>query len=99
METDRFKRYKKELLRIIHRMLPGCKVILFGSRARNEHDEGADIDIALDNEQPIEIKIIGLIYEKIENSTIPVNVDLVDIHAAGERIKEEIKNEGILWEN
>ena len=97
MDT-RFERYKKTLLNIINDILPHCKVYLFGSRARQEHDEGADIDLALDNQQAIDLRTLYKIKNRIEESTIPVFVDLVDIHSADETIKKEIKNEGILWE-
>jgi len=97
--NNRFERYKKTLLDIIHELLPKCKVYLFGSRARKEHTQGADIDLALDNGKPVDVKIIYKIKEKIENSTIPLFVDLVDINTADETIKKEIESEGILWEN
>jgi len=96
---ERFARYKKILLEIIREALPECKVYLFGSRARCEHSEGADIDLALDNNKPIDLGDISTIQEKIEESTIPLFVDLVDLHAVGPVIKKEIENEGTLWEN
>jgi len=94
----KFKEYKKTLLSIIHKFLPNCKVYLFGSRARKEHDEGADIDLSLDNEDPIDLNVIYKIKNEIEESTIPLFVDIVDINNADEAIKKEIENEGILWE-
>ena len=39
---------KTKRITIIHRHLPGCKVILFGSRARGTHVDGTDYDIAID---------------------------------------------------
>ena len=96
--NERFNRYKKILLEIIHEILPNCNVYLFGSRARCDHDQGSDIDLALDCQKPIELNKISQIKEKIEESIIPLFVDLVDIHTAGDTIKKEIKDEGILWE-
>ena len=94
----KFEEYKKTLLRIIYEFLPECKVYLFGSRARQEHGQGADIDLALDNSKPIDLSVIYKIKNKIEESTIPLFVDIVDIHNADEVVKKEIENEGILWE-
>jgi len=96
--NKRFESYKKKLLSIIFEFLPNCKVYLFGSRARQEHDQGADVDLALDDNKPIDPNIMYKIKEKIEESTIPLFVDLVDMHNADEAIKKEIENEGILWE-
>ena len=93
------ERHKNKLLEIIHKELPGCKVYLFGSRARGDHQEGSDIDLALDIGRPLEIREIGRIKEKIEETTIPQTVDIADLHTASEKFKQEIENEGILWEN
>ena len=98
-DNDRFERYKKQILEIVQAVLPGCKVYLFGSRARQEHDVGADIDIALDAGKKIEMKKIFAIKDKIEESTIPLFVDVVDLHDASEELKKEIQSEGVLWEN
>ena len=96
--NTRFEKYKKTLLCIIHKLLPNCKVYLFGSRARKEHTQGADIDLALDNNKPIDLNVMYKIKNKIEESTIPLFVDLIDINKADKKIKKEIQDEGILWE-
>jgi len=48
MKTSINPRYKKEILRALEYHFPGAKIILFGSRARRTHQEGADVDIAID---------------------------------------------------
>lgn len=98
-EQERFLRYKKQIIKIIRSILPDCKIYLFGSRARQEHDVGSDIDIALDANKPIEQKKLYLIEEKIEETNIPQTVDVVDLYSASELLKKEVANEGILWEN
>lgn len=98
-ESDkRFERYKKTLLELIYRRLPFCKVYLFGSRARGTHQPGADIDLALDCGAPIDISSILRLHADIEETTIPLTVDLVDFFSASDRLKDEVKREGILWE-
>jgi predicted nucleotidyltransferase len=91
------KKYKNILINIIQKVIPGCKVYLFGSRARKEHDSGADIDLALDAGKEIESKKLSLIREQIEETTLPLSVDIVDLFTAPEILKNEIKSEGILW--
>lgn len=100
-------RYKKQICEIIKKFIPNCKIILFGSRARNTHQPGADIDIAIlkkqvppstDTETPIDKKVLGLIEEEIEETSIPLFVDLIDLQNTSEELKEKIKKEGILWE-
>ena len=48
--------YKDELLVIIKKQLPNCKIWLFGSRARGTHKSGADVDLAIDAGRRIGIK-------------------------------------------
>ena len=93
------QKYKKILLDIIKKHLPKSKVYLFGSRSTKTHQEGSDIDLAVDNEKSINLKTIFKIQAEIEQTSIPLFVDIVDLHTASEKLKNEIKNEGILWEN
>lgn len=93
------EKYKSFLIKIIHKYLPNCKIYLFGSRARKTHRSGADIDLALDIEEKIHFKKLFEIQDKIEESNLPLFVDLVDLHSASEKLKNEVKNEGILWKS
>lgn len=96
-DKKRFERYKNELLSIIHKKLPLCTVYLFGSRARKTNAEGADIDLALDAKHPIDLTLLLKLYGEIEETTIPLTVDLVDLHSASDTLKKVIQKEGILW--
>jgi len=98
-DKERFERYKNTLLEIIYKELPNCKVYLFGSRARNDHSSGSDIDLAVDMGVRINSDKIYKIKDLIEETTIPLNVDLVDFQTATGTFKEEIEKDGILWKN
>lgn len=93
----RFERYKQILVGIIRKKLPSCKIYLFGSRARKEHQSGSDIDLALDNGAPIGMRTILALYNEIDETTIPLTVDLVDLYTASEPLKIEVYREGVLW--
>ena len=97
-EEERFSRYKTELIKIIKTHLPSCKIYLFGSRARNEHDEGADIDLAIDSGNKLGFRGLYKIKDDIEESRVPLCVDLVDLRDVGDDLKREIEREGVLWE-
>lgn len=92
-------RHQEELLKIIHKYLPHCKVWLFGSRAVNKESPGSDIDLALDNGEPIEWNIITKILIDIDETTIPMSVDLVDLHNVADDFKKAVLKEGISWTN
>ena len=91
--------YKKEILETIHKFLPTVRIYLFGSRARKTQKEGSDIDLALDIGSSIELSTILTIKEALSETTIPVFIDIVDIHAIPDYLKQEILKEGIIWEN
>ena len=91
-------KYKKELIDIVHKHLPNCKIILFGSRARETHQEGADIDLAIDTGKKVPLNTILDIKSDLDETTIPMFVDIVDIHSIPADLKEEIEKDGkLLW--
>lgn len=92
-----FNKYMEILIHIIQKKLPGCRVYLFGSRARKTNLPGADIDLALDAGKPIDLSILLSIHGEIEETNVPLMVDLVDMHSASDLFKDVIKEEGILW--
>jgi uncharacterized protein len=98
-QKEYLDRYKRILLEIISNRLPHCKIYLFGSRARERHSSGSDIDLALDNGKKIDFDIIVKLKIDIDNSIIPLGVDLVDLNNASEKLREQVKKEGVLWKN
>jgi len=93
------EKHKEELLTIISKYLPNAKVFLFGSRARNTHREGADIDLALDTGLKININTILDIKADIEETTIPLFVDIVDMQSITTDLKEEIEKDKVIWKD
>jgi len=93
------KKYKDELISIIHKHIPGCTIYLFGSRATNKEYSGSDIDIALDAGKVIDPNQITKIQLALEETTIPMEMDLVDFHTAPQELKDDILHEGIKWTN
>ncbi len=90
-------KYKNIFLDIIHKELPNCKVYLIGSRARSTNRPGADIDLVLDNQKPIYSRTLTHLYINIEDSDIPLFVDLVDFNTASDDFKQSIEKDKILW--
>ena len=64
------------------------RIYLFGSWARGEQKRSSDIDIAIE---------ISVLREKLEDSTIPRRVDIVDMNHAGQALCQRIRKEGIVW--
>ena len=98
-KNTNFENYKNTLIEIIHKRVPNCKIYLFGSRARGTNQTGADIDLALDSKSIIDMNIFYKIQDDIEETTIPLTIDLVDLFSASEALKNEVKKDGVLWKN
>ncbi len=71
--------------------------MLFGSRARKTQTSGADYDIAIDNGHKIPSTTMLHISSDIEDSNIPVHVDVIDLHNVSEKFLACIKEDLITW--
>ena len=92
-------KYKEQLIEIIHKYLPNAIIYLFGSRAIDKEKAGSDIDIALDIGQEIPRNLILKILNDIDDTSIPMKIDLIDMHVVQENLKKDILREGIKWTN
>ena len=97
--VDYMNRYKEQLLDIITSIIPNCKIYLFGSRASGDASPGSDIDLALDAGSKIDFKEILQMQVKIDETAIPLSVDLVDIHNVSEDFRREIEKERVVWKS
>ena len=89
--------YKEKLITFISAFLPYTKIYIFGSRARGSHHKTSDIDIALDNKDIIDPKIITQLKNSIDALNIPYKIDIVDINNISEILKKQIERDKILW--
>jgi uncharacterized protein len=88
-----------ELRRIVLDALGGheAAVWLFGSCARGDPRRHSDIDIAILPREKLPIGFFGELEADIEESTIPYDVDLVDLRRADPALVDEVRREGIKW--
>lgn len=75
------------------------KVYLFGSRARNTSHSLSDFDIALLPEIPLPTGFLSQLKDKIDESTIPYSVDLIDLTLVDETFRNKILAEAIQWKD
>ncbi|HEY3283354.1 MAG TPA: nucleotidyltransferase domain-containing protein [Armatimonadota bacterium] len=68
---------------------------LFGSRARGDHTHGSDYDLAVEAEDDVATPLL-LARERLEESTIPYCVDLLDLRETSEELREVVRREGVL---
>lgn len=82
---------------IVRRHVPGGVVYLFGSRARDTQQSGSDIDIAIDAGAPIAREKILAILLAVDETIIPLKVDVIDLATASDDLKKNILREGVRW--
>jgi len=72
-------------------------VYLFGSMATGETRHASDIDVAILPREKLPRAFFATLAETIEESTIPYNVDLVDLREVGTAFRERVARSGIKW--
>jgi predicted nucleotidyltransferase len=74
-----------------------AKVYLFGSQATGKARLYSDIDIAILPLQPLPILALSEIREKLEESDIVREVDVLDLTETDDIFRQRVEKEGILW--
>lgn len=90
---------KEKLIGFLNVLFPGIKITLYGSRARGNFKERSDYDLALDIGRKITRLELAQMQNAIEVLNIPQSVDLADMHAIPEEMKENILREGVVWKD
>jgi predicted nucleotidyltransferase len=74
-----------------------AEVWLFGSCARGDALQHSDIDIAILPRDELSVGFFGQLQADIEESTVPYDVDVVDLRGADAALVEEVRREGVKW--
>ena len=74
-----------------------AEVWLFGSCARGEALQHSDIDIAILPRNELPTGFFSDLAESVEESSIPYDVDIVDLRSAAPTLIDEVRHEGVKW--
>jgi predicted nucleotidyltransferase len=74
-----------------------ARLYLFGSRARGSAARASDIDIAILPDAPLEPGTLARIREALEESTIPYEVEVIDLSSVDESFRRKVLAEAIAW--
>jgi uncharacterized protein len=74
-----------------------AEVWLFGSCARGEALRHSDIDIAVLPRDELPSAFFSDLAEGVEESSIPYDVDIVDLRSAASTLIDEVRREGVKW--
>ena len=90
---------QETMIQLLTVLFPSATIYLFGSRARGDHTDRSDIDIAIDLGRRMEIREIAKARGVLEGLNLPWKIDVVDMHCISEVMKGFILKEGIVWKN
>ena len=75
------------------------RVYLFGSSVTGRVRRSSDIDVAIDplHVHALPSALLAELRERLEESEVPYDVDIVDLSVASPEIRARIEREGLLW--
>ena len=74
-----------------------AEIYLFGSHARGDATRLSDVDVAIDATEPLPTGCLARLREQLEESTIPLTVELVDLGEADAEFRARVRGEGVKW--
>ncbi|MCM1265624.1 MAG: nucleotidyltransferase domain-containing protein [Candidatus Gastranaerophilales bacterium] len=83
------EKYINFVKEIVAKHLQDCEVYIFGSRVKNTAKKYSDIDIALKCKNLTPENLLK-IQAEFENSTLPYEVDVIDLNSVSETFKKHI---------
>ena len=87
------KRHLDFILQVLQKNIPHAKFYIFGSRAKGNYKEYSDIDIAVKlGKETLSANVHGKILMEFSDSTLPYEVDVVDLNAIDDKFKNLIKD-------
>ena len=96
---------RERAIEALRRMVLGAlgehdaEVWLFGSCARGEVFGHSDIDIAILSRDELPTGFFSDLAERVEESSIPYDVDIVDLRSAATSLIDEVRREGVKWKD
>ncbi len=76
---------------------PGCRVWVFGSRAKNQTRCNSDLDLALEHKDKLPPIILHKLKEAFNDSLLPYRVDVLDINDVSENFQTIIRQQAIAF--
>ncbi len=82
--------------RILRERLPaGVNVWVFGSRVSWTTKDSSDLDLALEGESKLSLRVLGALKDAFEVSAIPYMIDIVDLHRIGDSFRRIVESQKV----
>lgn len=86
----------KQVQEVLRQEGPFAKVWVFGSRAGGKIKPYSDLDLAIQDSQPLSLLTLGHLKERFAESDLPFSADVVDLSCVSEEFKRFILRKGAL---
>jgi predicted nucleotidyltransferase len=90
---------EETMIQLLTVLFPTAKIYLYGSRARGDHTERSDIDVAIDMGRKMELREVARARGVLEGLNTAQTIDVVDMHSIRADMRETILKEGVRWKN
>ena len=81
---------------ILRQHVPDREVRAFGSRATGASRPFSDLDIAICGAEPVDDLTMFALRDALEESDLPINVDVAPVQSAGPHIVDAVARHGIV---
>jgi predicted nucleotidyltransferase len=78
---------------ILAEHIPHAKVSVFGSRATGKAKLHSDLDLLIDNAQPLSLDLLGALRDAFSESDIPYFVDIIDEQTLSEEFRAVVSGQ------
>ncbi len=90
------ERHLQTLRNIVSEHLPGIRVLVFGSRVTGKGLKcHSDIDLLIDSKNPLSLRQRRRLIDALEDSSLPVHVDVVERADADEGFFEAVRRDAV----
>lgn len=97
-KKDKVNKYLEIIKNTILEVLPeDTEVFLFGSYVTGDFTRSSDIDVGINSKKKVDKGKLQMINEKIEESIVPFNVDIVDFSKTKKEFDKVALAEVIKW--
>lgn len=96
MKIDGFSQSQiSKILKGIRLHLPHARIYAFGSRVAGKARKYSDLDLALDNGDPISLSLVIKIKEALSETDIPMVIDIIDYRSISQDFKTVVDQQKI----
>ena len=96
MNIDLAPNQMETVTRILALLVPDCDVLAFGSRVKGNARKYSDLDLAIKGEEELDFSRYTQLRLAFEESTLPINIDILDWHSIPDSFRENIEKGYVL---